>query len=63
MASLNCYPTFIPNPELFLLKSIYHDFFFLFQAEQKLFNKEGLATRKENLNNSVYHQEDRNKMD
>ena len=33
MASLNCYPTFIPNPELFLLKSIYHDFFFLFQAE------------------------------
>lgn len=26
MASLNCYPTFIPNPELFLLKSIYHDF-------------------------------------
>ena len=26
MASLNCDPAFIPNPELFLLKSVYHDF-------------------------------------
>lgn len=26
MASLNCDPAFTPNPELFLLKSVYHDF-------------------------------------
>ena len=49
MASLNCCPTFIPNPELFLLKSIYHDFFFCSRQSRSFLIKKALQLEKRTL--------------